>query len=505
MAKKLSDLVPKEQIVASGGSSKKTIRSIEIDSRSVGDGSLFCALRGEKVDSHLMIEGIRDRLAALVLECPPQTIKNLTNCDRLPAWVQVKSTREVLGPIADVFYDKPTERCRLIGVTGTNGKTSIVSLIASVAQIAGKSPATVGTLGVHGGGLDQVLNHTTPEAHELQGFFRSLVDRGVDLVAMEVSSHGLALRRVDGCRFAAAVYTNLTLDHLDYHQDMESYFMAKRRLFVDFRPAFSVINGDDLYGRRLSQELSTPVLTYSVDNRRADLWCDDLAITHEGIRGLIRTGRGACIRLESSLIGRYNVSNLLAAAGVCLSLDIPSQAIEEGIRTFSGVPGRLERIDTSRQTSVFVDYAHTPDALSRVLQTVGGIAKGRLWVVFGCGGDRDRSKRPVMGRIAVENSDVVIITNDNPRSEDPLGIVEDILGGIPLESQRASLEELISRGGCWVEPDRQKAIETALEAATPGDMIVVAGKGHEDYQIVGGVKSPFDDRQVVKSWGGRKR
>jgi UDP-N-acetylmuramoyl-L-alanyl-D-glutamate--2,6-diaminopimelate ligase len=390
---------------------------------------------------------------------------------------------------AAAFYGYPGRQLKLIGVTGTNGKTTTTHLIEFLLDRAQLPTALLGTLYVRWPGFQQTAVHTTPFAVELQHQLKSAVDAGSQLGVMEVSSHALAQGRVKGCPFEVAVFTNLTQDHLDFHRDMEDYFAAKALLFnSDYLQGRAIINADDPYGRKLIEQLPPDkVWSYSVENGSANLRTSDLSYEQTGVSGMLHTPAGE-VPFRSPLVGQYNLSNLLAAVGVALHLGVNLESVVEALPEFAGVPGRMERvqIEPEQDISVIVDYAHTPDSLENLLKASRPFIQGKMICVFGCGGDRDRTKRPKMGKIAAELADVAVVTSDNPRTEDAERILQDVLEGIP-----SSVEPIVI---C----DRATAIRTAILQAQPGDGVLIAGKGHEDYQILGTEKIHFDDREQAR-------
>jgi UDP-N-acetylmuramoyl-L-alanyl-D-glutamate--2,6-diaminopimelate ligase len=387
-----------------------------------------------------------------------------------------------MAAAAAEFFGHPSHELRLAGVTGTNGKTTTTFLLFAVLAAAGLRPGLLGTVEVRIGGERRPAIHTTPEAIDLQRTLREMLDAGDRSCALEATSHGSELRRLDGTRFAALVFTNLTQDHLDLHGSMERYFDAKRRLFVGDDAPAAAVNVGDPYGRRLADELRgldrAPVLTYALEGE-ADVRPERLEVSARGAR---LTAAG--IYLESPLLGRFNVENVLGTVAAARLLGLPDEAIARGVASVRGVPGRFEQVDEGQAFLVVVDYSHTPDSLETALRTARDLADGRVICVFGCAGDRDRGKRPLMGRAASEGSDIAIVTSDNARSEDPDAIIREVLEGV--------------RGEMEVQPDRAAAIALAVEAARPGDVVVIAGKGHEQGQEAGGVTVPFDDREVAR-------
>jgi UDP-N-acetylmuramoyl-L-alanyl-D-glutamate--2,6-diaminopimelate ligase len=413
-------------------------------------------------------------------------------------WVRVPDARLALAALAAIFYGDPSEELVLVGITGTNGKTTTSYLLASVFEAAGITCGRIGTVGYRIGRKEIEAERTTPEAPELQAMIREMVTQGCGACAMEVSSHALALHRVTGMRFAAGVFTNLTRDHLDFHADMDDYFRAKRRLF-EMLPsdAPALLNVDDPRGASLTEAGGRPV-TYGI-HRPADISPGPLSFSLAGLTLDVRTPRGT-VRVRSGLVGRPNVYNILAAVATATALGLPFDAIERGISALAGVPGRFQLVSrASDGVTVVVDYAHTDDALRNLLETARPLATGRLITVFGCGGDRDRTKRPLMGAVAGRLSDLIVITSDNPRSEDPARIIEEIQRGITADTRRDGAQSVLTI------VDRRTAIAKAIEMARPGDLVLVAGKGHEKYQVIGDRTLPFDDVEVAREALARRR
>ncbi|HYP03155.1 MAG TPA: UDP-N-acetylmuramoyl-L-alanyl-D-glutamate--2,6-diaminopimelate ligase, partial [Cyanobium sp.] len=397
-----------------------------------------------------------------------------------------------IGELAAAFWQEPSRRMALIGVTGTNGKTTTTHLIEHLAAAAGRSTALFGTLVNRWPGHSVTAQHTTAFADTLQGELAEAAAAGADLAAMEVSSHALDQQRVAGCRFAGAVFTNLTQDHLDYHPSMEAYFAAKAQLFAPpLLVGSAVVNVEDPWGRQLAGRLAAaghPCWRSSLQDGDAELRIDDLRMAAGGVEGRLISpvGSGA---FTSPLVGRFNLMNLLQAVGVLLQQDLPLETLLAGLATFRGVPGRMERVAGPAGVpapAVLVDYAHTPDGLENALTACRPFTEGRLICVFGCGGDRDRGKRPLMGEVAARLADALVVTSDNPRTEDPQRILDDVLAGIPAAATPR------------VEVDRARAIGAAIGAAQPNDLVLIAGKGHEDYQILGTTKVHFDDREEAE-------
>ncbi len=467
----------------SGDLRKMQITGLEYDSRRVGQGFLFFAFAGAHADGREFAQSAIERGAAAVAsELPPPAGFPGT-------WIEVEHGRQALALASRNFYGKPDERLGLTGVTGTNGKTTTSYLIDSVLQSAGKTTAMVGTIEYRLAGEVRTAVNTTPESLDLYRIFHTLEQVGGSHATMEVSSHALALGRVYGITFHTAVFTNLTRDHLDFHQTMENYFAAKQLLFapeVARPPRWAILNADDAYGAKIHPPQGTQVLRYGF-GEDADLRVSGLEMNFEGLRMTVEHGREK-VELNSPLVGKINAYNILAACGAALSYGLDWATIAAGIAECKRVPGRFESIEEGQPFMVVVDYAHTDDALRNVISVARELRPKRVITLFGCGGDRDRSKRPLMGMAAGEASDFVILTSDNPRSEDPLGIMNDALVGL----RRFDTPHL-------VEPDREKAIRAALGAAKPGDIVILAGKGHEPYQVLKDRVIHFDDREVASA------
>ncbi len=464
------------------------------DSRQVIPGALFCALPGARADGHAFAaEAARRGAVAVIAERPVECAPALL--------LLAPSARRAMALCAANFHGRPGDAMQLLGVTGTNGKTTVSYLVEACARAAGLPTGVMGTVSHRFPGVERAAAHTTPESTEVQALLGEMRDAGTRLVVMEVSSHALAQERVAGLRFAAAGFTNLTRDHLDYHGDMEGYFAAKRRLFVEHLApgGVAVINARDPWGARLADQLGPGRTAWRYGTRgEDDLRAEPAALTMAGIEATVLTPRGA-LALRSPLVGAHNLENLLCAAGLALAAGLPLAAVEAGLAACPGAPGRLERID-GRGLAVFVDYAHTDDALARAVEALRALGPPRLVVVFGCGGDRDRGKRPLMGAVAGRGADLAIVTSDNPRSEDPLRIIAEIEPGLAQAGRprRTAAEAVAGEAGYVVEPDRRAAIELAVACARPGDAVLVAGKGHEDYQLVGAERRHFDDREEAR-------
>ena len=473
------------------------VTGIAFDSRQVKPGAIFFALRGVNADGARFVpQAVANGAIAIVAEtAPPAGIA-------VP-WLQVPNARAAMADLAAQYYRSPSEELALVGITGTNGKTTTSYVLASIFEAAGIKCGRIGTIGYQVGGRELDAARTTPEAPELQRMLRDMVSDGCGACVMEVSSHALALRRADSLRFAAGIFTNLTRDHLDFHGDMESYFIAKRRLF-EILPegAVGVINVDDRRGPDLVATARRPV-TYAID-AAADVRPGPLSFSLDGLSFEVRTPRGT-FHVTSPLVGRPNAYNILAAAAAAMALDLPFSAIETGIATLQHVPGRFQVVSgPADDVRVIVDYAHTDDALKNLLETARPLATGRVVTVFGCGGDRDRTKRPLMGAVAARLSDLVIVTSDNPRSEDPARIIEEIQRGIVTPADRVSAKGPKGTPSVAIV-DRREAIERAIKDARPGDLVLIAGKGHEKYQVIGDRTLPFDDVEVARAALGRRR
>jgi UDP-N-acetylmuramoyl-L-alanyl-D-glutamate--2,6-diaminopimelate ligase len=488
----LPDAVVSPRQLLAADSAGTVVTGIEYDSRRVNRGQIFVALKGRRADGRSFAQEAADRGASAVVSAdpPPQDL-------RIP-WIPVADPRLALALLAAAYFQHPSANLQVVGITGTNGKTTVAHLVAAIFDAAGVRSGMIGTVGYRLGNETRPATHTTPEAPDLQRLLREMVDRGLAACAMEVSSHALALRRVDGMHFAAGVFTNLTRDHLDFHGDMESYFQAKRRLFEMLpREAPSLINIDDPRGAALADCGRRPV-TYAI-NRPADITPGPLSFSIDGLGFEIRTPRGT-LHVRSRLVGRPNVYNILAAVGAATALGLSFDAIERGVHALEGVPGRFQIVSGQRDgITVVVDYAHTDDALRNLLETARPLARGRLITVFGCGGDRDRTKRPLMGAIAGRLSDVILITSDNPRGEDPIRIMDEIQRGITGDTRRPGGQAPVAI------VDRREAIGRAIALARPGDLVLIAGKGHETYQVIGDRVIDFDDAAIAREALARRR
>jgi len=477
---KLQELLQRLPSAILYGDPSLEIGAVAHDSRALTAGALFVAIPGLKTDGNQFVEQALKRGAlAIASEQPPR--EGVT-------WIQVRDAREALAVLSAAFLGDPAERLELVGVTGTNGKTTTTYLIDAALRAAGKKVGLVGTIQYRIGERAVEAVRTTPESSDLQALFREMVDAGCSHAVLEVSSHSLALKRVHGCRFTTAVFTNLTRDHLDFHGDMEGYFAAKRILFESLirEDGVAVLNADDERSEALRRATRARIIGYGFAET-AEVRALDVRLSIEGSRFRARTPQGE-FAIDSPLLGRFNVQNLLAALATALGLGLDAALAVKGILSVSGVPGRMERVFAGQDFAIIVDYAHTDDALRNLLETVRGLKPRRVITVFGCGGDRDKSKRPLMGAVASRLSDVIVVTSDNPRSEPPEAIIEEILLGV--NGGRGAERHVIV--------DRREAIARALELAQKGDAVVIAGKGHETYQQVRDRKDPFDDRQVAR-------
>ncbi len=500
---KLAELVePLETAARSGGLGIEVageitgdITGLTDDSRSVKPGHVFVAVKGGKADGHRhLAQAVRAGAAALV-------VQELPTGGSVPSSVpviQVPDSRRAVGLLAGRFHGDPSSKLTMIGVTGTNGKTTITYLCRAVLEAAGRKVGVIGTVAYQIGAEVIPASHTTPGAVELQSLLARMVAAGLDTAVMEVSSHALALDRTAGCEFDLAVFTNLTQDHLDFHADLEDYFQAKVRLFSGLspdgqkpKPKRAIVNVDDERGLRVCRACRVPVWTYAIKNQ-ADIRAEAVRLSLAGTRFTAATPAGR-FDVTSKLVGEHNVYNLLAAIGVGLQEGLTQDQICAGLASVENVPGRFERVEAGQDFTVVVDYAHTEDALMRLLAAANRLKTGRVITLFGCGGDRDRGKRPKMGRVAAEQSDVVVLTSDNPRSEDPAAILREVEAGV-----KEALAAAPARVQYRVIADRRQAIETAIGEARTGDTVLIAGKGHEDYQIIGSEKLHFDDREVAR-------
>ena len=454
------------------------ITSITSDSRRCSAGFCFVALKGSQVDGHKFIsKAIEADASAIIAESSKFIPSDFPHAI-------VEDSHNALGVCAQTIYNKPAKKMTCIGITGTNGKSTVAHLVHNILTKLGKKSGMIGTITYETQGRSIQASMTTPPAEDLAEMLAEMVEHKVSHLVMEVSSHALDQQRTAGIDFKVGAFTNLSGDHLDYHKTMEEYLAAKTKLFSNLASdAFAVLNCDDQVTEKIVDATSAQILNYGL-TPLADLRAKILKIDAYGSEfELIYKGVQASV--HTRLIGRHNVLNCLAAAGICASLNIPLEDIADALREIKNVPGRLERVESNSKTKVFVDYAHTDDALANVLSALRPITKGRVIAVFGCGGNRDKTKRPRMGSVAQELCDYQIVTSDNPRNEEPLAIIDDICSGMPNKETYS------------VEPDRKKAIAKAIEIANDDDVVLIAGKGHENYQLIQGVKTDFDDSKIA--------
>jgi UDP-N-acetylmuramoyl-L-alanyl-D-glutamate--2,6-diaminopimelate ligase len=487
------------------GETLKEIKGIAYHSKQIGKGFLFAAIRGMEVDGHQFIEEAVERGAEAVVLEEDREVSNRT-------MIFVPNSRQALAKISLNFYGDPSSRVRLIGITGTNGKTTTTYLLESIFKKAGCTVGVIGTINYRFGEKITPAPNTTPESLDLQRILGEMLREGTSHVIMEVSSHGLDLDRVFGCQFDGAVFTNFTSEHLDYHKTLEQYFESKKKLFSDYlmksrkKRRFAVTNHDDPRGEEMVKGIDLPTIRYGL-NPSCDITADQVTSSFEGLSCRIRTPE-ADFPVHSKLIGSFNLYNILAAVSVGIGMGVPLETLKEGVEGLEGVSGRFEKVENERGIHVIVDYAHTHDALEWVLLGLRSILEsgpqnnGKMITVFGCGGDRDRTKRPLMGEVAGKVSDLAILTSDNPRTEDPLAILDEVekgLKSLPLkEWDQNEIKLWRSRKGYLKVPDRREAIRMAIRLAQPEDTVLIAGKGHEDYQIIGKKRFPFDDRIEAK-------
>ncbi|WP_096199256.1 UDP-N-acetylmuramoyl-L-alanyl-D-glutamate--2,6-diaminopimelate ligase [Bacillus sp. FJAT-45350] len=465
------------------GDGNPEISSVEMDSREVTNGSLFICIDGYTVDGHDFIDkAIENGAVAVLAEKEVETT--------VPV-IRVHDTKRAMAIVANYFYNHPTRSLNLIGITGTNGKTTITHLIEKILRDVGENTGLIGTMYMKIGDEVREVKNTTPESLSLQKAFHEMREKKVDTAVMEVSSHALHLGRVRGCDFNIAVFTNLTPDHLDYHKTMEAYMYAKGLLFAQLGNTYDegklkvgILNNDDPASQEYDKMTTAQILTYGIDTK-SDVMAKDIKMSAGGTSFVLTTANES-IEMKLKLIGKFSVYNALAATGACLAYGISLEQIKESLEQVEGVAGRFEPVDAGQSYTVVVDYAHTSDSLENVLKTVQEFAQGKVYVVVGCGGDRDKTKRPIMAKIASEHSDFAVFTSDNPRSEDPAQILKDMEEGVKgCQNYRSVI-------------DRKEAIYDVINMAKDNDVIVIAGKGHETYQIVGKETFEFDDRLVAR-------
>lgn len=476
---KLNQLLKDVEVVAVKGNKYLDISGIYYDSKQLKNGGLFFAIKGTSANGFEFIDEAIERGAVCVVsEDDFITFKNVCK-------VMVKDVRKATAAVANNFYQNPTSKMSIVGITGTNGKTTVLYLTEAILHESGRNCGTIGTISYKVGEHNIPAVNTTPSAIMLQMLFNEMQTAGISYCAMEVSSHSIHQRRIDGIRFDSAIFTNLSGEHLDYHKDMEEYFTVKKRLFDELaEDSYAIINFDDDYGKRMTGGLKAKILKYGIRDD-VNIKAEDIKYSVKGTSFKAKTPYGE-LNIRTELIGEYNIYNILAAASFALVKGVEAKDIEEAVKKFKGAPGRLQKIDRGQGFSVFVDYAHTDGALLNVLSALKRLKKKRIIAVFGCGGDRDKHKRPRMGKVCAELADFLIITSDNPRSEDPKSIIDDILKGLPsgFKDYKVSL-------------DRRKAIELSLSMAEDDDIVLIAGKGHEKYQILKDTTIAFDDTKIV--------
>jgi UDP-N-acetylmuramoyl-L-alanyl-D-glutamate--2,6-diaminopimelate ligase len=484
IGRKLSEVFQGVETALPAGAGNLEIRQVACDSRKVLPGALFFALHGAKADGNTFIQDSIKR-GAVAIASEEQSP------GALPAGValiQVREARKAMAITAANFLGHPANALQLVAVTGTNGKTTTTSVVDAIVKASGAKTGLFGTIAYHTPLGDYSAPNTTPESVELQGFFAEIREAGGKYAVLEASSHSLAMDRLWGCHFQAAVFTNLTREHMDFHKTFDDYFAAKRRLFAGTgagAPEAAVLNTDDEFGRSLTG-LAKKTVTYGLESY-ADITTKKFQLTFDGLTFTAHTPNGK-VNVVSRLVGRINVYNLLAAIGAAQALGLSNEVIENGIRNLESVSGRFQRIELGQPFLVIVDYAHTDDALEKLIRTARELnPKGRIITLFGCGGEKDRTKRPVMGEVTGRLSDLTILSSDNPRSEDPLKIISDIIVGLQKTA-----------GKYLIEPDREKAIGMAIEEARSGDIVLLAGKGHENYQILADRTFEFDDREMAR-------
>ena len=478
----LKKIIQNCKIVNTTGELNRDIASIEFDSRKANSSTLFVCIKGYSVDGHSFIQNAYNQGTRSFLI--QDDVEMLEDC----TYIKVENTREAMATVSANLNDNPTNKLKVIGVTGTNGKTSISTFLKELLTLNNSKVGLVGTISIDNGKEIIESKNTTPESADLQKHFKTMLESGYDYCAMEVSSHSLILNRVDATEFKIGLFTNLTPDHLDFHKDLDDYRNAKELLFHKTTDA-NIINIDDEGGKVIAnniKDLKTPLYTYGIDNK-ADFMAKDIKINASGTSYTLVTPT-----YEADIFipvpGKFTVYNTLAVIAGCYVLNIPISIIQEGLANTKGVPGRFETVQNDKGIHVIVDYAHTPDALENVINTARGFATNKIITVFGCGGDRDNTKRPLMGKIASELSDISILTSDNPRTEDPNNIINDVLKGM---SSSTNFKVIL---------DRREAIKRAIEIAEKEDIILIAGKGHEDYQIIGTEKIHFDDKEVAREF-----
>lgn len=476
---KLKELLSKIEYTSKDDLSAIDIKGVVSNSKNVKKGDLFVAVKGENFDGHNFVTEAIKKGAAAVLSQAPVNFKGIAN-------ILVKDSREALAALSSMIFDEPSKKIRLVGVTGTNGKTTISFLINEILELAGIKSGLIGTVEYRLGDRIIPSDFTTPDAWQINQILDAMLKNSLRYCVMEVSSHSLDQKRVDALMFDCAIFTNLSHDHLDYHKNFDDYSLAKLKLFEKLpAEAVAIVNSDESFAEKIKKNTSAKVLSYSIAEK-SEITVSEYDWDINGIRAKVSTPKGT-FDIISPLKGLFNLYNILAAVAFGINKDIDREVIKEAIARFSGAPGRLEKIDCARDFNLFIDYAHTPDALIKVLATLKKVTEGKLILVFGCGGNRDRLKRPKMGKVGTLYADYSIITSDNPRQEEPADIIEDILLGI--EQRKDNFKVVL---------DRADAIKQAIAMACPGDTVLIAGKGHEKYQIVKDKKLSFDDREIAR-------
>lgn len=489
MKKTIADLIallPECHVI---GATNHVVTDITADSRQVISGAMFFCLTGARTDGHqYIVKAVESGACCVIVEKAP------INAPSELTVVQVADTRDAMQRIAPFFFDYPAQKLRMIGVTGTNGKTTTTHMIRHLLMAQGKKIGLLGTIHTLLGDEVRSAANTTPDVIDLQRLLAEMVDRDITHLVMEVSSHAISLERIAGCTFDVAVLTNITQDHLDFHKTFGAYVAAKKRLFTGIEPAervnrYLIMNADDASTPEIAKDCSAPAFYYSRTGT-ADAAADNIHLGAKSMAFDVTIGQEK-VSLKLAITGLFNVENVLAALCVAYREGMTLTEIQAALASFKGVPGRFELVEAGQPFTVVVDYAHTPDGLLNVIQTARTITKGKLIVVFGCGGDRDRTKRPIMGKIAAELADAPVLTSDNPRTEDPEKILDDVAAGVSA---------VVGEKKWWRIADRKIAIEKAMALAQPGDVVLIAGKGHETYQLIGGKTFPFDDRLVAKAY-----
>ena len=489
LGRKLSALIQGLPVKNVQGTLSREISSVAFDSREVEDGGLFVAVHGFKQDGFKFInDAITRGASAFITEMPIEQLSDLNLNQGEVTAICVEDCRSALAWVGAEFYGRPSDRMDVYGITGTNGKTTVTYILDSIYKIKNKQSGIIGTIHYCYGDTDLTASITTPESLDINRMLHEMTERKVRQCFLEVSSHSLVLKRVCGMHFSVGIFTNLSRDHLDFHGTMNDYKEAKKGLFRDNRVEKSVINIDDSIGREIANEFSENLLTTGIE-KYADVMAEDCDLSEVGSCFVLKTPSGSC-EIRTHLLGIHNIYNLISAASAALHQGLSLDQISQGLQSVNCIPGRFEKVPCDQNFSIIVDYAHTDDALRNVLRAAKAFTSGRVITVFGCGGDRDRGKRKVMGRVAIEESEFSVVTSDNPRTEDPQRILDDILEGVPSSTCRGKDYEVIV--------DRKEAIKFAIKKAQPGDLVMIAGKGHEDYQVLKTGTIHFDDREIAE-------